>query len=384
MNATERMDILRYILWLAIAISLGQSAAIAKAPSVDQDQYASTRQSQAQSGAIEKITSALSSTDPSRIPSAQWLLFVTQIVTLILLLKTAAANQKSADATAATVHEMQVSRERASAPNIVTYLLSPDASLIEIIVENFGEGTARDLTIKIDPPLQSATFENPGRFFETPKWLAPRSRLTFALDVWQSYFAAKLPRQYIFVLDYTDASNGNKFTGEFVLSLDSFLYLPSLRKKGLPELVGLVEKLVESQKQQSQALARGIDLIESGFPYSRESSSLEESMATIRGVNDLICSKDDYSEVHLPWKLLFRGLRSAMLSAIVYLDMNQDLMPSLRAALLDALLQLHHYKAWNSMMETEESEQLAASIEALLRLFYPDYSTTKDQASDKE
>jgi hypothetical protein len=383
MNTIAHVDLTRRILRLALAASMSLPIAPALAASANQQEYLKSRPVPDSTSVIDKIKSAMSSADPSRNPFVQWFLIANQILTLVLLLKTAEANQKSANATAATVREMQEAREKASAPHVVVYLLSPDTSIVEVIVENFGEGTARNVAFRIDPPLQSSTFENVGKFFETTKWLPPRSRLTFALDVWSSYFEAGLPRQYTFKVDYRDASNGKDLTGEFVLDLDSFRYLASWKKVGMPELVKTVEKLAESQKLEARAIASGLKLIEAGFPWTRESGSLEEAMATIRGVHDVICSGNGREGVLLPWKLLFSRLRLAIIAAIVYVDMNQDEMPELRSGLLEALVQLFHYRAWEAMMEDGQSKKLKESIASLLMLFYANCVSTKGHGSEE-
>lgn len=93
--------------------------------------------------------------DPSKLPAVQWALLVLQFLTLVGLILTvwktwemAVATQKAANATTDTVEEMRLARESASAPHIVVYLASPRANIAEIVVENFGEGTAKDIHLR--------------------------------------------------------------------------------------------------------------------------------------------------------------------------------------------------------------------------------------------
>ena len=163
--------------------------------------------------------SALKLSDPTKLPVVQWALFGTQVATLLALIVTvwktwemAVATQKAANATTATVEEMRKARESASAPHIVVYLASPGSNIAEIIVENFGEGTARDIQFKIEPPLQSSLSKDIGQFFESPKWLPPRSRLSHALDAWSSYFASDYPRKYTVKVDYVGVNDGKQYS----------------------------------------------------------------------------------------------------------------------------------------------------------------------------
>ncbi|MFM7641651.1 MAG: hypothetical protein ACKO45_08880, partial [Cyanobium sp.] len=277
-------------------------------------------------------TSNVGFSDPSRLPAVQWALFGAQMATLIALCLTvwktwemAIATQTAAKATADTVEEMRISRESASAPHIVVYLASPSDNIAEIIIENFGEGTARDIQFNISPPLQSSLSTDIGRFFETPKWLPPKSRLSHALDVWSSYFASDYPRQYIFKLDYFGVKDGKRYSDEYLLDIDSFRHMAAWGKKDLGDLVGALEKVSQEFKSQGRRREKYYSNIETGFPYSKISSSYSEALSTIQAIYDTFQAGKRDGLIHVKTRPVLHGLRPATLDAIAYLDnANED------------------------------------------------------------
>jgi len=201
--------------------------------------------------------------DPSKLPAVQWALLVLQFLTLVGLIVTvwktwemAVATQKAANATADTVEEMRLARESASAPHIVVYLASPRANIAEIIVENFGEGTAKDVYLRFDPSLQSSLSTDVGSFFASPKWLPPRSRISHALDVWSAYFASELPSQYAVKVDYIGVGSGRKYHDEYLLDMGSFRHMATWESKDLGNVVQEMEKLTRSVNMISEYVER--------------------------------------------------------------------------------------------------------------------------------
>jgi hypothetical protein len=276
---------------------------------------------------------------------------------------------------------MRIAREKASAPNIVVYLASPSSTTAEIIVENFGEGTAREVEFQISPPLYSTTFQNAGKFFESPKWLPPRSRLAFALDTWKGCLSNDCPREYNVKVNYKDAGNGNEYAGEFILDMNSFLHLSVWSKKGLNDLAQSVEKIVLQQKRQSDYLSELVERIEEAYSqYTRSHLSLEESMASIKALHEFLQGSHNRNGIFPRQKSVLSGLRSAFLDAITFLDTNQESEPELRRALLEALIQLHDYRVFNNMMESEQCNALENAISSSLALFYGSHCPRGDQS----
>jgi hypothetical protein len=318
-------------------------------------------------------TSTVRLSDPSRLPAVQWALFGTQIATLIVLGLTvwktwemAIATQKAAKATADTVEEMRISRESASAPHIVVYFASPSDTIAEIIVENFGEGTARDIQINISPPLQSSLSMDIGRFFETPKWLPPRSRLSHALDAWNSYFASDYPRQYTIKVDYIGAKDGNKYSDEYLLDIDSFRHMAAWGKKDLDDLVGVLEKISNEFKSQGRRREKYYSNVETGFPYSNRSGSNSEALSGIQAIYDTLKAVKSDGHIHVKTRPLLHGLRTASLDAITHLDNGNEDNADQRSLLVNLFVLLHNARLWNDMADEEFSLRMDQVISEVI------------------
>ena len=318
-------------------------------------------------------TSNVGFSDPSRLPAVQWALFGAQMATLIVLVLTvwktwemAIATQKAAKATADTVEEMRLSRESASAPHIVVFLASPSDNIAEIIIENFGEGTARDIQFNISPPLQSSLSRDIGRFFETPKWLPPKSRLSHALDVWSSYFASDYPRQYIFKVDYFGVKDGKRYSDEYLLDIDSFRHMAAWGKKDLDDLVGALEKVSNEFKSQGRRREKYYSNIETGFPYSRRSSSYSEALSTIHAIYDTLQSEKRDGLIHIKTRPLLHGLRTASIDAIAYLDNDNEDNADRRTALVNLLILLHNARLCNDMADEEFTLRMDQAISKVI------------------
>lgn len=323
--------------------------------------------------------STLKLSDPTKLPAVQWALFGTQVVTLLALIITvwktwemAVATQKAANATAATVEEMRKARESASAPHIVVYLASPGSNIAEIIVENFGEGTARDIQLKIEPPLQSSLSKDIGRFFETPKWLPPRSRLSHALDVWSTYFASDYPRRYTVKVDYVGVNDGKQYSDEYVLDIDSFRHMAAWGKKDLGDLVKTIDKFVNEYGNQGRRREKHYGIIEAGFPYSENTNSYNEAIARIRAIHEALEGSKSDGLIHFPTRPLLHGLRLATLSAITHLDKSKEENANLRLSLVDLFILLHNARLWNDMADDELCVRIKQTIGEVLSLHRDD------------
>jgi hypothetical protein len=317
--------------------------------------------------------SALKLSDPTKLPAVRWALFGTQVATLLALIITvwktwemAVATQKAANATAATVEEMRKARESASAPHIVVYLASPGSNIAEIFVENFGEGTARDIQFKIEPPLQSSLSKDIGRFFESPKWLPPRSRLSHALDVWSKYFASDYPRKYTVKVDYVGVNDGKHYSDEYVLDIDSFRHMAAWGKKDLGDLIKSIDKFVNEFGNQ------GYGIIEAGFPYSENLNSYYAAIARIQAIHDALEGSKNDGLIQFPIRPLLHGLRLATLSAITHLDKSKEENANLRLSLVDLFILLHNARLWNDMADEELSLRIDQTIAKVLSFHQDD------------
>lgn len=344
-------------------------------PAIAIDMSKSGRQVQMQETIVKEhrpILIAKTSTnklsDPSKLPAVQWALLILQLFTLGGLIVTvwktwemASATQKAAKATADTVEEMRLARESASAPHIVVYLFSPRTNVAEIIVENFGEGTAKDIHLKFEPSLKSSLSKDIGRFFVTPKWLPPRSRLSHALDVWSAYFASELPSQYAVTVDYIGVSNGRKYHEEYLLDMDSFRHMATWEKKDLGNVVEEMKKLTDSVSNISKYVERHHDTTQLGGPHEVIPDSMEKAIRQIGVIRDSMLNRTD--KEYFPSKPLQHALKQASLIALINAEEDE-----LREALLKLYVRLHNIRLVHDIADSEINQDLDEAMLNVLAL----------------
>lgn len=248
----------------------------------------------------------------------------------------------------------------------MVYLASPISSIAEIIVENYGEGTAKDIIINIDPPLQSSLSSDIGLFFETPKWLPPKSRLSHTLDVWSTYFASGFPRRYIVSVNYVGVNTGKQYSDEYVLDTDSFRHMTAWGKKDLDDIYKAIDKIANELTKQGRQNAKHYSNLEAGFPYSESTSSYPEAIAMIGAIYAALEGGKVDGLIHFPARPLLHGLRTATLSALVHLERRSDVNDKLRLPLLDLFILLHNARLWNDMADAELKIRLDQVIAKVL------------------
>lgn len=192
---------------------------------------------------------------------------VVQAISLGFLIVYVRETAKMAAATRAAVEEQKTARLEAMAPRIVISF-APVVDLMEIVVENVGSGTAKDVRFTFDPPLQGSGGQSAERFFSTPKpYIPPGYKLTFGLDSWYQYLAAKpqLPRCYRVGISYTGRENEKPDEYEMTLDVDAMAHLVSFDRKEMHDLVQEVERGHKALGRSLEAIRRTIiDIAEDG------------------------------------------------------------------------------------------------------------------------
>lgn len=92
-----------------------------------------------------------------------WVEVISLIALVIYVIKTwqmASETKRAAEATQASVREMQITRERETAPYIVVYLDIVDNFAFSLVIKNLGKTSASNLKINITPPLTSSFSNN--------------------------------------------------------------------------------------------------------------------------------------------------------------------------------------------------------------------------------
>lgn len=190
--------------------------------------------------------------NPATVYLDDWVIFFVQVATLIFLMvyvwktwEMATATRAAAEASSAAAIEAKEARIEALAPRLMVYFSSEQIQLSEVIVENIGAGTAANVQITFEPPLQASSKNlDVNRFFETVKpIIPPRYRLVHGIDTWTSYLSAKLPMRYEVRVTYAGKENGREYNELHVLDIESLAHRVQFGKKDIEDLVKEVEKI---------------------------------------------------------------------------------------------------------------------------------------------
>jgi hypothetical protein len=133
--------------------------------------------------------------NPANIFWDDWLLLFVQVATLVVLMvyvwktwEMAASTSRAAQTSLEAVEESRTARLEALAPRIVIYFDSDKHFSAQVVIYNAGSGTAGDLRLTFDPPLQASQHPELLEFFKTPQSVFPPGyRLAQTFDSWPGY-----------------------------------------------------------------------------------------------------------------------------------------------------------------------------------------------------
>jgi hypothetical protein len=211
---------------------------------------------------------------------------------------------------------MRATREAASDPRVAVYVSSTSSALAEIVVENFGEGTAAEVLCRFDPPLQSTMDGASVKFFDTPKWLPPRSRLNHAFDTWPKYLGSALPRSYRVRVTYKDVTRSRSFEHEYMLYLSAFEHMMKWERKDLHDLVGVTDSIKSSLDRRLGDLDRREAQRDNRWDAEPDLRTSDEAVASILAVWRLRTAAEAAPKVRLFDKPLLRVMRRAAVSGM--------------------------------------------------------------------
>ena len=259
--------------------------------------------------------------DPRTVFWDDWALFAAQILTLaaiaVYVWKTwemASATRRAAEASAAAVKEAIDARLEAMAPRILVYFGADELQWAEVVVENRGQGTAIDLSIHFDPPLQgSQSHWNPNRYFERPKAVFPPGyRIAQSFDSWPSYFSAATPRKYEVTVTYTGKENGKSYSDLHVLDVLSIEHRSQFSRKSMDDLVRTLEKTTAAVENGFKALKEDLSLRTATEVYLHEPTRDAMSYAReLVGAWDAGMRIEEVVHTRFWWEPLLRSMRTS-------------------------------------------------------------------------
>jgi hypothetical protein len=175
-------------------------------------------------------------------------------VTLVLVTwRYAISAHEQAEASKTMAYEMKLTREMQTMPSIIAYFDNPRSILLDLVVKNIGYGIAKDVRLKIDPPLLDykerdiaglSLFKNGIDFFP------PGQEFRQFVGVSTSFFSedSQRPLEYNLTVSYSNVG-GNLVPAQIIpLDLSVYRNLPVHRESDIDGLAKEVKNLAEKLK----------------------------------------------------------------------------------------------------------------------------------------
>ncbi|MFN4228049.1 MAG: hypothetical protein ACK4F0_07935 [Candidatus Ratteibacteria bacterium] len=222
---------------------------------------------------------------------------VVQILTFGALIFYTIATFKMASASKFSVNEMKKMREQEFFPYVVVYFDVPYGQhIIELVVKNIGKRPAKNVKMKISPPLVSSESKidlgEVGFIKNGIKMLPPGYEIRTFVDTTSAYFDRRkeLPLQYKVKVSWF--CENEEQTTEWDLDLSIYYNRLSISGKGIHQLVEINEKIKRTLEGientlsgMNNILAEGLRVRNYIFP-SNEVISLETWKCNILAVSN--------------------------------------------------------------------------------------------------
>lgn len=211
--------------------------------------------------------------------------FYVEFATLIFLGIYVRDTAKIADATALSTLEAQEARAEALAPRIMVYFEPSPSQIMEIVIANFGRGTARDVTFAFEPALQGSRAGMTSKaveYFRPKPMLPPTYRSSTVLGTWPEYFENQsLPQTYAVTVEYAGVENGKRYSVTHVLDTRINTDRLFVATKGTAELITELSDLGSDITRQLQQIVNVLrERKEKDLPREQDDSADTEANGT--------------------------------------------------------------------------------------------------------
>jgi len=176
------------------------------------------------------------------------------MVTLVSITwRYAVSAHEQAEASKTMAYEMKLSREMQAAPSIIAYLDNPVSTLLDLVIKNIGYGAAKDVRLKIGPPLldhKERDIADLSLFKRGIAFFPPRGEIRQIVGVSTSFFSegSQRPLEYDLAVSYSDVF-GNPIPPQIIhLDLSVYRDLPIHRESDIDRLTKEVKNLAETLK----------------------------------------------------------------------------------------------------------------------------------------
>ncbi len=159
------------------------------------------------------------------------------------------------------VSEMEKTRKAQTSAFITAYFDNPISTLIDLVVKNDGYGTARQIRLKIAPPLfdhENRDISELSLFKRGIEFFPPNREFRQIVGTSQQFFGegAQRPLEYMLTITYLDLGGNSSHEQLIPLDLSVYRNLPIHRESDVDKLTKEVEQL---RKVISELLRRWLD-----------------------------------------------------------------------------------------------------------------------------
>jgi hypothetical protein len=155
--------------------------------------------------------------------------------------------------TAKMAKEMELTRKVQDKPSLIAYFDNSQSILLDLVVKNIGYGAAKDVKLKIDPPLydhQDRDIAKLSLMKQGVNFFPPNREFRQIIGTTQQFFGedSKRPLEYKLTASYSDIE-GNPVPDQ-VIPLDLSVYrdLPIHRESDIDKLTKEIHNLADKIK----------------------------------------------------------------------------------------------------------------------------------------
>jgi hypothetical protein len=232
----------------------------------------------------------------------------------------AAATRDAANASSQALSEAREARLAEMAPRIMVYLDPAMTYMANVVIENVGRGTARNLSFQWNPPIRVIDQPNkydPMQFFVSEKAMVPPGfRIRHLLDAWPNLFAAELPGRYEVTVQYEGLETDRAYSVTHILDIAAMKHRTDSYEKNMSDLVEILEKHTANLDRGLKSLERELREMSISRSYvPAEAHSVETAATTLLAFWELYKASRQVESAHVPWKAYLHQLRRYALGA---------------------------------------------------------------------
>lgn len=165
--------------------------------------------------------------------------------------------QAQAEASRNMAEQMKLSREMQTMPSIIAYFDNPRSILIDLVIKNVGYGPAKDVSLRINPPLldnRDRDINELSLFKSGINFFPPNREFRQLVGAAPQFFDKKSqrPLEYDLTVSYSDAVGNPTHPQTIPLDLSVYRDLPIARQSDVDRLTEEVKKITQELRNRKR------------------------------------------------------------------------------------------------------------------------------------